>query len=127
MSKLIRWLPLGRVPEINAQALHKALGSSKPPRIIDVRTASEWEKSRISNAVSVPITELAGQISNLPFDRNEPIVAICLSAHRSIPAVRLLREAGYKDVHQLRGGMLSWWKAGLPTNKQHRQTISSSR
>jgi rhodanese-related sulfurtransferase len=41
------------------------------------------------------------------------VVAICLSAHRSPPAVRLLSRAGY-DARQLEGGMLAWRAAGLP-------------
>jgi rhodanese-related sulfurtransferase len=41
------------------------------------------------------------------------VVAICLSAHRSPPGVRLLRQAGI-DARQLAGGMLAWRRAGLP-------------
>ena len=37
-----------------------------------------------------------------------PVVAICLSAHRSIPAARLLRAHGFPDAAQLAGGMLAW-------------------
>ena len=118
LSKVARWLPLGKVTEINAPALHKALGSAKPPRILDVRTAVEWKQSRIAGAVNIPITELGGRVGELPFGRDEAIVAICLSAHRSIPAVRLLQEDGYNNVSQLRGGMLAWWRAGLPAGKQ---------
>jgi rhodanese-related sulfurtransferase len=121
LSKLMRWLPFGKVPEIDPQALHASMSGSNPPGILDVRSSGEWEKSRITGAVNVPITELASRLGELPFDRNKPLVTICLSAHRSIPAVRLLREAGYKDVRQLRGGMLNWWKAKLPADKQRRR------
>jgi len=117
LSTLKRWLPLGEVPEIDAQALQTAMGSSQPPRILDVRTAVEWRKSRIAGALNIPVTELGSRVGEIPFGRDEPIVAICLSAHRSIPAVRLLQQEGYKDVRQLRGGMLAWWQAGLPTGK----------
>jgi rhodanese-related sulfurtransferase len=41
------------------------------------------------------------------------VVAICLTAHRSIPAVRLLRENGF-EARQLQGGMLAWRAAQLP-------------
>ncbi len=118
LSKLTRWLPVGKVPEVSAQALQTAMGSSTPPRILDVRTAVEWRKSRIAGALNIPVTELGSRIGELPFNRDEPIVAICLSAHRSIPAVRLLKQEGYKDVRQLQGGMLAWWHAGLPASKQ---------
>jgi len=41
------------------------------------------------------------------------VVAICLTAHRSIPAVRLLASEGF-EATQLKGGMLAWRAAGLP-------------
>jgi rhodanese-related sulfurtransferase len=40
------------------------------------------------------------------------VVAICLTAHRSIPAVRLLRARGF-EAAQLAGGMLAWRVAGF--------------
>jgi len=50
-------------------------------------------------------------------DRNQPVIAICQTAHRSPPAVRLLREAGF-TAQQLRGGMISWNRARFPTTKK---------
>ena len=38
---------------------------------------------------------------------------VCLTAHRSVPAVRLLRERGF-DAVQLSGGMIAWRAARLP-------------
>jgi rhodanese-related sulfurtransferase len=43
-------------------------------------------------------------------------VAICKTAHRSIPAVRLLRQQGY-NAQQVAGGMDRWRSAGLPERK----------
>lgn len=117
LSKLMRWLPVGKVPEVNARELHEALGGSTPPRILDVRTPVEWRRSCIPGAINISITELGSRIRDLPFERHEPIVAICLSAHRSIPAVRMLKSYGYGNVSQLQGGMLAWWKADLPALK----------
>jgi len=41
------------------------------------------------------------------------IIAICLSAHRSIAAQKLLTKLGF-NAHQLKGGMKEWRKHGLP-------------
>jgi rhodanese-related sulfurtransferase len=54
---------------------------------------------------------LAQQQLELSYDRQ--VLAICLSAHRSISAVRALKELGF-DALQLEGGMQSWRAAGLP-------------
>ena len=109
------WVPLGQVTEISAADLNDQLISGIPPQIIDVRTHKEWQKSRIEGAVNVPIQQLKKNIHSLKLDAERPVIAICLSAHRSIPAVRLLHARGFPNAAQLRGGMLSWWKQDFPT------------
>ena len=108
------WLPFGRVPELTATALHGQIQAGGA-QLIDVRTGPEFRRSRIAGAVNVPITELPKRLPHLGLDSQRPVVAICLSAHRSIPAVRLLKAHGLHQARQLAGGMLSWWRAGLPT------------
>lgn len=110
------WNPFGSVPEISPRALFETLQNESPPVLLDVRTGIEWEKSRIASAVSVPLLSLGERLASLALDPARPVVAICLSAHRSVPAVRLLRERGYVAA-QLEGGMLAWWAAKLPVVK----------
>ena len=110
------WNPFGSVPEIAPRDLLEALRAESPPLLLDVRTAIEWEKSRIAGALNVPILSLGDRLAVLALDPARPVVAICLSAHRSVPAVRLLRERGYVAA-QLAGGMLAWWAAKLPVVK----------
>ncbi|MEA3275975.1 MAG: rhodanese-like domain-containing protein [Pseudomonadota bacterium] len=115
LRRLFWWVPLGRAPELSAKALQAELSGSSPPYLLDVRTRIEWRKSRIPGAVNVPIGELRRRLPELRLDPERPVVAICLSAHRSIPAVRLLELEGFGGARQLKGGMLAWWKAKLPT------------
>jgi rhodanese-related sulfurtransferase len=61
----------------------------------------------------VPITSLTELLPALDLDPARRVVAICLTAHRSIPAVRLLLRHGF-DAAQLAGGMLAWRAAGFP-------------
>jgi rhodanese-related sulfurtransferase len=114
------WVPWGRVSEVDAADLEKELQGDAPPQLLDVRTRREFRTGHIAGAVHVPIGELRSRVPRLPFDPQRPIVAICLSAHRSIPAVRLLKSAGFKDARQLAGGMLAWRRKGLPTQSDHR-------
>jgi rhodanese-related sulfurtransferase len=109
------WLPFGKVPEVSVGQLDSMLKTGAPaPQLIDVRTTAEWRSGRIAGAVHVPITELDARIAGLQLDAARPIVAICRAAHRSVPAVRLLRQHGFKNPCQLQGGMLAWRQAGLP-------------
>jgi rhodanese-related sulfurtransferase len=106
--KMPWWMPFGRVPGVAAVDLAEAVRGKTGLQLLDVRSPSEFAADHIAGAVNVPITELAERIPTLSFDRSRPVVAICLSAHRSIPAVRLLTRAGFTDVRQLDGGMLAY-------------------
>jgi rhodanese-related sulfurtransferase len=111
--KFLWWLPFGRVPEMDALKLYALLQAGDEPQLIDVRTAMEWRDSRISGTVNAPITELKSRLESLKLNKSRPVIAICRSAHRSIPAVRLLRARGF-EAFQLKQGMQAWWQEKLP-------------
>ena len=104
------WLPLGRVRELGANELATRLAAGEPLQVVDVRSRLEYERGHIRGAISIPITELRYRTGEL--DPTLPTIAICLTAHRSIPAVRLLAKRGFADVAQLAGGMRAWWQRG---------------
>ena len=112
-NDLRHFSPFGSVPEIAPLELLAALEAETPPVLLDVRTRIEWKMSRIEGSLNVPILALGDRLDALALDPARPVVAICLSAHRSVPAVRLLRERGYVAA-QLAGGMRAWWAAKLP-------------
>ena len=122
LKKRFWWLPVGHVPEINAAVLNARLSGDNPPKIVDVRSGVEWRRSHIPGAVSVPINELKDRLASLQLDAQQPIIAICLSAHRSIPAVRLLQAQGFENAVQLKGGMLAWWNQHIPPNERARDS-----
>lgn len=111
-------MPFGNVPEISPEELDRRISGPFPPQLLDVRTALEWRKGRIRGAVHIPINELRRRLGQSGMDPKRPVVAICLTAHRSIPAVRLLQRQGFKDAAQLAGGMQAWRRRGLPTSHE---------
>lgn len=114
-SKITKWIPLGRVNEVTAELLTEKLNSDDV-QVIDVRTPSEWKLSAIKGSINLPITRFnKSTVDTLNLDKRKLTVAICLSAHRSIPAVRVLKEIGFNNAAQLKGGMKSWWSLKLPT------------
>jgi rhodanese-related sulfurtransferase len=107
------WLPFGAVPEVRPHDLAAELTGVSGPFLLDVRTPAEFATGHVAGAVNVPVTSLRGRIPALGIAPGRAVVAICLSAHRSPPAVRLLRGAGI-DARQLAGGMIAWRTSGLP-------------
>ena len=119
------WLPFGRVPEISAAELSKLMQDGGA-QLIDVRTPAEFAAGHVAGARNVPIHTFKQKLPTLALDSKQAIVAICATAHRSPPAVRLLRAAGFENVMQLKHGMLSWYAARLPTNREHNSGKANS-
>lgn len=111
------WWPFGKVAQIEAADLREQLRKDKRVQMIDVRTAGEYAQGHIKGARLLPIHRLRRDLATLRLDPNRPVIAICQTAHRSVPAVRLLRQQGY-DAKQLSGGMSAWREAGYPELKK---------
>ncbi|MBL4584516.1 MAG: rhodanese-like domain-containing protein [Pseudomonadales bacterium] len=110
-SRIKKWIPVGKVPELSSEELNLLLKNSDDSvQILDVRTRAEWRSGHIKGATNIPIINLNSAADDLNFDKSTTVVTICLSAHRSIPAVRVLTDLGYTDVKQLTGGMRAWNK-----------------
>lgn len=110
------WWPFGRVPELPAAELAQRLAAEPDPQIVDVRTRHEYDAGHIAGARSAPILSFRQVLPSLELDSGRPVYVICLTAHRSPPAVRMLRDQGF-DAHQLASGMNAWWREKLPTTR----------
>jgi rhodanese-related sulfurtransferase len=85
--------------------------------ILDVREANEFESAHIINALHISVGSLGNNLAKLDKYRQQPIVVGCASGNRSSHACRILKKNGFEKVYNLKGGMLAWQSAGLPTAK----------
>jgi rhodanese-related sulfurtransferase len=80
-------------------------------QLVDVRTPAEYEAGHIAGGRLIELTELAAQAGTL--DSSRPVILYCRSGGRSAMATQALSQAGF-DAHNMVGGMLDWYAAGLP-------------
>ena len=92
--------------EIEPVALKKAMDNGQKIRVLDVRQPQEYAISRLPDSDLIPLANLEVNLHRL--DRDEEIVVMCRSGVRSAQAVKFLREAGFKHVKNLAGGILAW-------------------
>lgn len=85
--------------------------------LIDVRDATAYGKRHILNARSVPAADIPDQIERLSKHAEKPVVLYCDAGIASARAAAALVKAGFKRVHNLKGGMGAWEAAGLPVTK----------
>jgi glyoxylase-like metal-dependent hydrolase (beta-lactamase superfamily II)/rhodanese-related sulfurtransferase len=86
--------------------------------LLDVREPAEMDErlGRIAQARVLPLSQLKGQLGELPRDR--PVITICHAGIRSGQATVLMRQGGFTQVANMRGGMLLWQQMGLPVVRQ---------
>jgi adenylyltransferase/sulfurtransferase len=94
------------VEEISAPELKRRLDAGEPLEIIDVREPHEWAICRIEGARLLPLGSLAARMHEL--DSAHTYVMQCKSGARSAKAQGLLRQAGFRRVLNLRGGVQAW-------------------
>lgn len=91
---------------ITPRELFESLQGDSPPRIIDVREPHEWDIVRIEGARLIPQATLPAHLHE--WDRGEALVVMCRSGARSARATQLLKDAGFRNVRNLEGGILRW-------------------
>ncbi len=74
--------------------------------ILDVRNPEEWQICRIDGATLLPLGELPARVHEL--DSARDLVVHCKSGARSAKAVQFLRDAGFRKIKNVRGGILEW-------------------
>ncbi|HZJ50278.1 MAG TPA: rhodanese-like domain-containing protein [Actinomycetota bacterium] len=111
LLEMLWWWPLGKVPEIGARELDERLRGEEL-QVVDVRTKVEFEHGHIAGAIHAPIQLLKKRLPTLGLDPTKPVVTICKSGHRSVPATRLFKARGFESM-QLQDGIDEWKKEGL--------------
>ncbi len=94
-----------QVPEITARDLKARLDQGEDIFILDVREPHEYQICNLKGHL-IPLGELPRRVHEL--DSAREIVAHCKSGKRSAQAVDFLRQAGFRKIYNLHGGILSW-------------------
>lgn len=84
--------------------------------LVDVREQHEWDCGRMPGAKHIPMRQIPQRLAELPRDRK--IIFSCRSGNRSGKIKDyLVDEHGYRNVHNLLGGILAWQAEDLPVVK----------
>lgn len=118
------------IPEITPTELKQQLEGDTPPFLLDVRNPEEWAFCALDDAAEITLMDIqiAAQqvlsrsakredtvIAQIPTDRE--VVVYCHMGSRSIYAIMVLRELGYRAdlLFNLEGGIDAWAEDVEPT------------
>ena len=75
--------------------------------VIDVRTPEEHNIKRIKNSININFYDEKFIDFFKIYDKNENILIYCRSGRRSFEAVKNLSKKGFKNIYDLKGGILA--------------------
>lgn len=103
----------GSGQQVEAKAFSEKIHSESNPLILDVRTPGEFSGGFIPGAINIDYNsnEFSQKVNKL--DKSETVFVYCLSGGRSASAADEMRKSGFKNVVELKGGILKWKAAGL--------------
>ncbi|QYO62525.1 rhodanese-like domain-containing protein [Leptolyngbya sp. 7M] len=100
--------PPGFHPEASVHELKSRLLWGEPGlSIIDVRDHDVYNQCRIRGAMNMPMDRLPGG-AEFSLQKDRDIYVYGASAEDTSQAVRMLREAGFRRVAELKGGLDAW-------------------
>jgi adenylyltransferase/sulfurtransferase len=98
--------------EISVEETHELLQKKEPVAILDIREVEEIAAGYIQGTLFLPQGRLEKEIENLLPNKDVPVVVYCAGGIRSLKAVRLMQEKGYKKVFSMAKGINGWEAAG---------------
>jgi thioredoxin len=102
----------GQIQHLGVDEFENQLIAVKGEQLIDVRTAQEFEKYRITSAINIDFRSSGFRREIEKLDKNKPVLVYCLSGGRSKSASKVLNDAGFKIIYELDAGINGWSKAG---------------
>jgi rhodanese-related sulfurtransferase len=74
--------------------------------LVDVRNPSEYEEKHLPGAKLIPVDELQERLGEL--DPTKMTITCCTAGMRSRSAAMVLQNAGFREVHNMAGGLRAW-------------------
>jgi len=104
------------IPPAEALALIEERGKDPGFVIIDARRPDEFAGGHIAGAVNIDSATFTEHIKDL--DPDGTYVIYCRTGGRTAGVRDMMREAGFREVYEIQGGISAWTAAGLPVVKE---------
>ena len=85
--------------------------------VLDIREAEDFATGHLPRARHIPMSQLSSRVEEIGKYKDKTVIVTCRTGARAGAASRLLKQAGFKNVFELRGGLNAWEQASLPVEK----------
>lgn len=97
-------LPVDSVKSIDPNVFASEMNKPQHEAVLDVRRAGEWNSGHAEGAMHVCLSNFAKENGTNPIDTNKPYFVHCAGGYRSMIAISLLKQKGYTNLINVRGG-----------------------
>jgi rhodanese-related sulfurtransferase len=107
------------IETIPPERVKRMLDGGEKIMFIDLRPASEFQKSRLPGARSIPVNELQKRYQEIP--KSGRVIVYCSCPPGGVDeaySYLALRGKGYRNVSVLQDGFSGWLQRNLPTENR---------
>jgi adenylyltransferase/sulfurtransferase len=92
--------------ETDVNELKRKIDAKEDFFLLDVREPNEYQIGKIPGSTLIPLGEVPQRVNEIP--RDKEIIVHCKMGGRSAKAATFLRQQGYTNVKNLKGGITDW-------------------
>ncbi len=92
------------------------LNAAPDAQIVDVRTPEEFGSGHLLNASNINIDDAAFDTQIAKLDKAKPTFVYCLAGGRSANAIKKMKDAGFTELYDMKGGFRAWSGARKPVD-----------
>jgi adenylyltransferase/sulfurtransferase len=92
--------------ETDVNELKRKIDAKEDFFLLDVREPNEYQIGKIPGSTLIPLGEVPQRVDEIP--RDKEIIVHCKMGGRSAKAAAFLRQQGYTNVKNLKGGITDW-------------------
>ncbi len=94
---------------------YKSLIEDKKGIILDIRTPAEYAEGHLPHAINFDFYAVDFEQQLEILDKDQTYFIYCRTGSRSSVALDLMKRTGFKEVYDLKGGIIAWEVSQFPT------------
>ncbi len=102
---------------LSVDAFEQKLNATPEKIILDVRTDEEYAQGKMKNATQIDYYQRDFKTEVAKLDKTKPVFVYCASGVRSNSAAKILKQQGFAEIYDLKGGLNAWARSGKPLVK----------
>lgn len=103
-----------KIHHVSASEFYEQIHNKEKAQVVDIRTFREYTSGHIKGSMLIDFynPDFVKNIEKAGLSKNEPVFVYCGSGNRSRHAMRFFKQLGFKEVYNLKYGIIEWVRNG---------------